>query len=107
MSATRTNGTSHTRGEWSVCCDSYARVRHSKKYDCVSAFHGRGGFTRVASRIENPSDAALIAEAPAMLAALRGLIEFRDNGTPLHPGSLAWEPARVILARIEGKAVTA
>lgn len=38
--------------------------------------------------------ARLANRAPALLDALRELLEFADNGTSLHPGSLAWEAAR-------------
>ena len=65
----------HTAGEWNRACDSYGRVQHSRKYDCVyTHIKGTTGGDRivtVAARIENGADANLIAAAPDLLAALR------------------------------------
>lgn len=47
----------------------------------------------------------LICAAPDLLAALRDLLEYPENGTPLHPGSLAWETARGAIAKAEGREV--
>lgn len=47
-------------------------------------------------------NARLIAAAPEILAALQVLVEYADNGTPVHPGSLDWEQAREAIARATG-----
>jgi hypothetical protein len=63
-----------TGGEWNHACDSYGKVQHSRKYDCVyTVVKGNGGdrIVTVAARIENYADACLIAAAPAMLQALK------------------------------------
>lgn len=45
----------------------------------------------------------LIAEAPAMLEALKRLLQYPDMGTAIHPGCLDWEDVRAILARLDAK----
>lgn len=67
----------HTAGEWNHACDSYGKVQHSKKYDCVfTTIKGPNGgdkLVTIAARIENYADALLIAAAPELLRALREL----------------------------------
>ena len=75
-----------TPGEWTRCCDSYGRVRHSKMAVVTSRHprfrNGLGG-VRVASRIENWHDANLIAAAPELLAACKAALplleEYRER----------------------------
>jgi hypothetical protein len=64
--------TKHTPGPWSFACDSYGKVQHSRKYDCVYAnVKGENGdcLVSIAARIENQKDACLIAAAPTLLEA--------------------------------------
>lgn len=78
----------HTPGPWEDACDSYGRVRHSRKYQCVytTEKNAAGSTTRIitiASRIENEEDARLIAAAPDLLAACEFTIQwFTDAGYP-------------------------
>lgn len=61
-----------TEGKWNHACDSYGKVQHSRKYDCVySTIKGDGGMrlVTVAARIENGQDAKLMAAAPELYAA--------------------------------------
>lgn len=65
-----------TAGEWNHACDSYGKVQHSQKYDCVySVVKGNGGdrLVRVASRIENGADARLMAASKELYAALKSM----------------------------------
>lgn len=67
----------HTPGPWDMACDSYGKVRHSQKYDCVFAtikVNNAERLVTVAARIENPADARLIAQAPRMLEIIRKLL---------------------------------
>jgi len=45
------------------------------------------------------ANAKLIAAAPDMLAALRQVLEFMDNGTPLRPGALLVDDIRAAVAK--------
>lgn len=49
------------------------------------------------------ANARLIAAAPELLEALRGLMEYWDNGTAVQPGAEIVTEARTILAKIGGK----
>lgn len=77
----------HTCGEWNQACDSYGKVQHSRKYDCVYTVikAGTGGRAErihtVAARIENGADARLIAAAPQLLIQLKIA---NDNLSLLH-----------------------
>jgi hypothetical protein len=51
---------------------------------------------------EAEANARLIAAAPDLLAACRDVLEFLDNGTPLHPGSLLHQEVEAAVARAEG-----
>lgn len=86
----------HTRGPWSF--DGRA----------VWAPHGGGdNIARDVAKVKREGDGTLIAEAPAMLAALRALLhqcEYIASESPeamQHPDLLS---ARAILARIDGAA---
>ena len=64
----------HTPGPWEWACDSYGKVQHSRKYNCVfTTVKGNGGdrLTSIAARIENSADARLIAAAPDLLEACK------------------------------------
>src|SRR5919201_3936496 len=50
---------------------------------------------------EAEANARLIALAPDLLAACRGVLEFLDNGTPIHPGSLLEEELQALVAKAE------
>lgn len=70
-----------TPGEWDFACDSYGKVRHSKKacvFQLDSDSHGT-----IAARIENWSDAKLISAAPDLHDALQALSPMFDNDSPL------------------------
>lgn len=54
------------------------------------------------SDMELNANAALIAAAPELLAALESLSEFADNHTPLHSGALVWTEARSAIAKATG-----
>jgi hypothetical protein len=64
--------TNRTEGNWDFACDSYGKVRHSKKACVYTTVRKPGGdqIVKVAARVENWTDARLLAAAPAMLAAL-------------------------------------
>lgn len=50
---------------------------------------------------EREANAAIIAEAPALLAALRALVDAHD-AEPKELTAAEWDAARTILARLEG-----
>lgn len=80
---------SHTPGSWDFACDSYGKVQHSRKYDCVfSSVKGEGGdrLVTVAARIENTHDALLIAAAPDLLDALEGMMNWARRVNRPNPG---------------------
>jgi len=63
-----------TGGDWKVACDSYGRVRHSRKaciYTVLREADGTERLVTIAARIPNWSDAKLMAHAPALAWALR------------------------------------
>lgn len=81
-----------TTGEWFPACDSYGKVRHSRKYDCVATSgvdeHGRQFLKTIAARIEGGwNDAKVIAAAGTMYQLLRTIDDDR---------------ARALVAKIEG-----
>lgn len=74
---------SPTGGTWRWACDSYGKVRHSKKacvYTKVTGPDGGELLVTVAGRIENWQDAKLIALAPAMHAAITAVLHQLENG---------------------------
>lgn len=76
---------SHTPGKWDFACDSYGKVRHSRKACVYTRMMTPTGevFVHVASRIPQWEDARLIAAAPELLYALQLLMcwKMRD-GSP-------------------------
>lgn len=52
---------------------------------------------------EQEANARLIAAAPQLLEALEALMEFADNGTPIHPGALVVNDARAAIAKALGE----
>lgn len=79
-------------GEWDHACDSYGKVQHSRK-DCVfsSWIDSKTGFQHfktLAGRIENHSDARVMAVAKDMYKVLK-YMNHVDSGyciCPLHDG---------------------
>jgi hypothetical protein len=64
-----------TRGTWTVACDSYGKVQHSRKacvYTVVDDGQGERIVT-IAARIPNWSDANVISASKQMLNVLAGL----------------------------------
>lgn len=72
-----------TPGPWEYACDSYGKVRHSKKACVYANVKGDGGdrLETVASQIANWDDARLIHAAHDMLAALQELSDALDEAT--------------------------
>lgn len=48
------------------------------------------------------AEGILLAAAPELLAALKELLEYADNGTPIRPGALVLDDARAAIARATG-----
>lgn len=73
----------HTPGPWGFACDSYGKVRHSRKacvYATVTNGDGADSIVSVASRIENWNDAKLIASAPKMRDVLVAVLHQMEHG---------------------------
>lgn len=91
---------SSTPGRWEYACDSYGKVRHSKKACVYTNVTGPGGdrIVKVAAQVENWDDARLMAKAPNMLALLKE--------ASLDPIPVGWRAeARALLREIEGEEV--
>ncbi len=82
--------TEHTPGPWEV----YSKPQEHWMPQAIVAC-GEGGE-------ERHQNARLISAAPDLLAAMLRLLEYPDNNTPLHPGSLDWEDARAAVAKALG-----
>ena len=65
-----------TKGPWEFACDSYGKVRHSKKACVYTNVRGPNGdrLVTIAARIPNWEDARLIAAAPLLLSALEAIL---------------------------------
>jgi hypothetical protein len=83
----------HTAGNWNNACDSYGKVRHSRKACVYTVIKGNGGdrIETVAARIPNWADAKLIRAAKEMYSALKYMNHVsEDEGyciCPLNDGS--------------------
>jgi hypothetical protein len=101
------NKTKHTAGEWNRACDSYGKVQHSRKYDCVyTHVKGNGGdrIITVAARIENGRDADLIAAAPELLESCKlGLSTLRMYRNPTREEKTAITTFAAAIDKAEGR----
>jgi hypothetical protein len=61
------------------------------------------GGASLASKAKMAAYAHTFAAGPRMLAALKGALEYADNGTPLPPGSLAVAEMRAAVAAAENR----
>jgi len=97
--------TKHTPGPWEVGPQDWSRTR---------VFQEQQGSRRILANCdlnelrethgyqeEALANARLIAAAPDLLAACRDVLEFLDNGTPLHPGSFLEQEIRAVVTRAE------
>jgi hypothetical protein len=99
------SGEKWTPGPWDWACDSYGKVRHSRKW-CVSAVvNGEGGerIVSVASRIESSDDARLIAAAPSLLHALEELVVLTEREDVTGPVLEHLQKCRELIAAAEPK----
>lgn len=85
MATTPLNSDNHaqiTPGKWAFACDSYGKVRHSKKACVYTTLKGEGGdsLVTVAARINNWADAKLIAAAPCMARVLSAVLHQMQHG---------------------------
>lgn len=66
---------------WQFACDSYGKVRHSRKACVFTTIDGDNGerIVTIAARIPNWADAALIAAAPDLLTAARHALEYIEH----------------------------
>jgi molybdopterin-guanine dinucleotide biosynthesis protein A len=73
-----------TPGDWTVACDSYGKVRHSRKA-CIYTVVNRGQagerIVTLAARIPNWDDAFVMSAARDMRDALRDLLPVFDNSS--------------------------
>lgn len=93
------NAPEHTPGPWDFCCDSYGKVRHSRKAAVIRIDPaGRIAPIDVAQRIANWKDARLIAAAPTMLEALEAVVTHLANCEDFE----AAEAARAAIAAARG-----
>jgi hypothetical protein len=100
-----------TAGDWDVACDSYGKVRHSRKacvYTVLRDDRGAETIVKVAARIPNWDDAFLMSAARDLRDALRDLLPITYNDSIQ---KLAWvyadaiERAEAALAKAEGRRV--
>lgn len=94
----------HTPGPWEFARDSYGKVRHSRKACVYTSIKGDGGdcLATIAARIENWSDARLIAAAPELAEAIWQALD--DMGS--HGNCVCEETKqqlRAALAKAEGR----
>lgn len=91
-----------TPGSWDFACDSYGKVRHSKKACVYTSYLDEKGIetlVTVAARIPNWTDAKVMAAAPALLAALEALREACPLGTTKAAAALDLAGAAILKAR--------
>ncbi len=83
---TITNGlNTHRKPGWDFACDSYGKVRHSRKACVFTVTRGPCGgeqIIKVASQIENWDDARLIATAPVLATAARAMVNAFGGDVP-------------------------
>lgn len=85
--------TQHTEGEWDFACDSYGKVRHSRKACVYTTIKTPTGdqLVNVASRIPSWEDARLMAASKEMYAALSHLTEaIQLNYGDMQPGTASY-----------------
>ena len=92
---TKTDRGEHTPGPWKVITGNLVRDSHG------NVIHGDSNFVR------NEANAVLIASAPDLLAALKGLLrgtsrDHKHNGGP-YPGDCFYCPAVAAIAKAEGR----
>lgn len=98
--------TTHTPGTWDFACDSYGKVRHSRKACVYTVTRHPDGerIETVAARIPNWSDARLIAAAPELLEALQSLmVEIGERAPAGAYGRSAYK-AQAAIAKATGSA---
>ena len=98
MANNRETMTQHTPGPW----------KFDQRGDDYGLWGGKGHSRVLSIRsgvIPQNADARLIAQAPAMLAALKSLTRLYDKKlmTPVNEIAPAWESVRAILRAVEGK----
>jgi hypothetical protein len=77
-----------TPGKWSHACDSYGKVRHSKKACVFTVIKDNGKSERiatVAARISNFEDAKLMAAAKELYEALKWMNHVTEGGYCICP----------------------
>lgn len=64
-----------TEGDWDFACDSYGKVRHSRKACVYTTVTKPGGdqLVSVASRVENWADARVLSAAKDLFLAMKAL----------------------------------
>lgn len=105
----------HTPGPWSIAGQLIIGARESlpnpkaeARGKCVAAicwdFCGDRGATepRISWHGEGEANARLIAAAPELLEAAEAIMEFYQNGTPLHSGSLIISDLAQAIAKAKG-----
>lgn len=71
-----------TPGDWDFACDSYGKVRHSRKACVYTSYPNEKGATMlvtVAARVANWDDARLMAKAKPMLEALKLIADIAEG----------------------------
>lgn len=99
-----------TPGTWNYACDSYGKVRHSRKACVYTTVTGPNGdrIVTVAARIPNWTDAHLIAAVPDLLAACKAMLSaYAPNADFTKPNDLhsAVLAAGRAIAKAEGAAL--
>ena len=106
--------TKHTPGPWEVYGGAQVIVRKPNRAGAMvpgnictvglsprqTSFGPRQDYQEALA--ERAANARLIAAAPDLLAACRDVLEFLDNGSPVHPGCLLEQQIREAVARAEG-----
>ena len=92
-----TQATRHTPGEW------YATPTAGHEAHGQSLIIGEGGATVALAYGVRPGDAALIAAAPAMLAALESILPHAEEEAFADSVWLKIEAARAVIAQARGE----